>query len=212
MAFPSVYEMFVEDLTTVRKQHFWEYFSGATLNSRWTQSEVDAPASFAMMDGVDEGFKVSADGGANNEGMINFNNTRQYEETGSVSIGVVKATDIVSVGSYSGMSGHITGISSGNGYLVDSALFHINSSNTNFALTIGHATVSNSTEGSVALNTSWNNYKIENGASNTILSINGVVEATKDATYKPTIPMQPVTGVFGNGKSIQVRYCEAYNT
>ena len=31
MAFPSVYEMFVEDLTTVRKQHFWEYFSGSKL-------------------------------------------------------------------------------------------------------------------------------------------------------------------------------------
>ena len=30
MAFPSVYEM-TNPLTTVRKQHFWEYFSGATL-------------------------------------------------------------------------------------------------------------------------------------------------------------------------------------
>ena len=44
MAFPSVYEMFVEDLTTVRKQHFWEYFSGATLNSRWTFTEINATA------------------------------------------------------------------------------------------------------------------------------------------------------------------------
>ena len=211
MAFPSVYEM-TNPLTTVRKQHFWEYFSGATLNSRWTQSEVDAPASFAMMDGVDEGFKVSADGGANNEGMINFNNTRQYEETGSVSIGVVKATDIVSVNSYSGMSGHITGVSAGNGYLVDSSLLWVNSNNTNFALITGHATVSNSTEGSVALNTNWQSIKIENGASDTKLSINGVLDVTKDSTYKPTIPMQPVTGAFGNGKSIQVRYCEAYNT
>ena len=35
MAFPSVYEMFTP-LTTVRKQHFWEYFSGSTLNSRWS--------------------------------------------------------------------------------------------------------------------------------------------------------------------------------
>tara|TARA_B110000495_G_C22928426_1_gene542656 strand:+ start:31 stop:1170 length:1140 start_codon:yes stop_codon:yes gene_type:complete len=34
MAFPSVYEM-TNPLTTVRKQHFWEYFSGATLSSKW---------------------------------------------------------------------------------------------------------------------------------------------------------------------------------
>ena len=211
MTFSSVYEMF-NPLTEVRKQHFWEYFSGDSLNSRWTQSEVDAPASFAMVDGVDEGFKITADGGANNEGMINFNNKRQYEEQGSVSIGVVKATDITSINSYSGMSGHITGVSSGNGYLVDSALLYINGGNTNFALSTGHATVANATEGSVALNTNWQSIKIENNTSNTILSINGVVDVTKDSTYKPTIPMQPVTGVFGNGKNIQIKYCEAYNT
>tara|TARA_R110000803_G_scaffold161231_1_gene224986 strand:- start:521 stop:1156 length:636 start_codon:yes stop_codon:yes gene_type:complete len=211
MTFSSVYEM-TNPLTVVRKQHFWDWFSGDSLNARWTQTQVDVPASFTMMDGVDEGFKITADGGANNEGMINFNNTRQYEETGSVSIGVVKATDIVSVNSYSGMSGHITGVSAGNGYLVDSSLLWVNSNNTNFALITGHATVSNSTEGSVALNTNWQSIKIENGASDTKLSINGVLDVTKDSTYKPTIPMQPVTGAFGNGKSIQVRYCEAYNT
>ena len=211
MTFSSVYEM-TNPLTVVRKQHFWDWFSGDSLNARWTQTQVDVPASFTMMDGVDEGFKITADGGANNEGMINFNNKRQYEETGSVSIGVVKATDIVSVNSYSGMSGHITGVSAGNGYLVDSSLLWVNSNNTNFALITGHATVSNSTEGSVALNTNWQSIKIENGASDTKLSINGVLDVTKDSTYKPTIPMQPVTGAFGNGKSIQVRYCEAYNT
>ena len=38
MAFPSVYEMFVEDLTTVRKKHFWEYFSGSKLQDTVTST------------------------------------------------------------------------------------------------------------------------------------------------------------------------------
>jgi hypothetical protein len=36
MTFDSVYEM-TNPLTTVRKQHFWDWFSGDSLNARWTQ-------------------------------------------------------------------------------------------------------------------------------------------------------------------------------
>ena len=68
MVFPSVYEMFAP-LTTVRKQHFWDYFSGATLNSRWTErnglsGDGTVSTSYAVMaDEVNGGVKISSNTG-----------------------------------------------------------------------------------------------------------------------------------------------------
>ena len=44
MAFPSVYEM-TNPLTTVRKQHFWEYFSGADITQTTTKTYNQADTS-----------------------------------------------------------------------------------------------------------------------------------------------------------------------
>ena len=73
----SIYDL-INLPTNVMKQHFVEYFSDRGLDtSRWTETEVNPTATFAMNDSVDGGFRITADSGANNEGMINFNNKRQ---------------------------------------------------------------------------------------------------------------------------------------
>ena len=208
MAVPSVYEMFVEDLTTVRKQHFWEYFSGATLNSRWTQTEVNAPASFAMNDLADSGFRITADGGALNEGMINFNNSnRAFSKTGSVCIWVGRDVQTSSYTGYYGLANGITGNDSDMGQL---ATIYNTSANGVIALRTGNTSKGN-TESTISLDTNFHNYKIEMKTSSAEWSVDGVAQTTRTLTL-PTADLQPVAGVHGNGKSIDVKYVECYNT
>ena len=89
MAFPSVYEMFAP-LTTVRKQHFWDYFSGATLNSRWTVDNHSFGGTATMQDEVDGGVRITGGTGTNHSCEINFNDIRPFAHDGSVFIGVCK--------------------------------------------------------------------------------------------------------------------------
>ena len=91
MAFPSVYEMFAP-LTTVRKQHFWDYFSGATLNSRWTErnglsGDGTVSTSYAVMaDEVNGGVKISSNTGTWGKTTLSFNGKRPFDATASVMI------------------------------------------------------------------------------------------------------------------------------
>jgi len=206
MAFPSVYEM-TNPLTTVRKQHFWEYFSGATLNSRWTETSVNPPASFAMNDSVDGGFRITAGGGALNEGMINFNNKRQFSEEGSVCIWVGRDVQTSSYTGYYGLANGITGIDADMGQL---AVIYNASGNEVIGLRTGNTTKGN-TYSTIALDTNWHTYKIEMKTSSAEWSVDGVAQTVRTSTL-PTTDLQPVAGSFGSDKSIDVKYCEAYNT
>ena len=74
MAFPSVYEM-MNPLTTVRKQHFWEYFSGATLNSRWTLTQTNGGMSTEIADEINGGCKIMFSSQNVAWGGLDFGNT-----------------------------------------------------------------------------------------------------------------------------------------
>lgn len=203
----SVYELFNE-LTTVAKQHFWEWFSGSDLRSIWTKTEVVGTATFAMNDSVNDGFRITADGGANREGMINFNNKRQYAHDNAIFISVMKDVQNTAYTAYSGFADSLVGV---NGDSPEIAQVYNFSVNTNKGLRTGDATTKSTTESSVALDTVFTTYKIENGSADIKLTINGVLEVTK-TTNRPTVKLQPVCGVFGNAKSVDIRYLEARNT
>ena len=83
MAFPSVYEM-NNLLTTVRKQRFWEYFSGATLNSRWTTTLVSS-GTVSMADSVDGGVKFGTSG-SGHKATISLGGKRLFNHDGCVFI------------------------------------------------------------------------------------------------------------------------------
>ena len=195
MAFPSVYEM-TNPLTTVRKQHFWEYFSGATLNSRWTETSVNPPASFAMNDSVDGGFRITAGANALNEGMINFNNKRQFSEEGSVCIWVGRDVQTSSYTGYYGLANGITGIDADMGQL---AVIYNANANEVIGLRTGNTTKGN-TYSTIALDTNWHTYKIEMKTSSAEWSVDGVAQTVRTSTL-PTLDLQPVAGAFGNDKS-----------
>jgi hypothetical protein len=103
MTFDSVYEM-TNPLTTVRKQHFWDYFSGSTLNSRWTTSNIVGTGTFGMADEVDGGFSIKAGATTGNASGIEFNDIRQYAHDGSVNIAVWKRVADTATDVYTGFS------------------------------------------------------------------------------------------------------------
>ena len=194
-------------LTTVQEQHFVEWFSGNKLSNIWTQTVVNPPASFAMNNTIDGGFRITADGGANNEGMINFNDIRQYSPTGSVCVWVARDVQTSSYTGYYGLANGITGNDSDMGQL---ATIYNTSGNGVIALRTGNTTKGN-TESTIALDTNWHNYKIEMKTSSAEWSVDGVAQTTRTLTL-PTLDLQPVAGVHGNNKSVDVKYCEVYNT
>ena len=115
MAFPSVYEM-NNLLTSVRKQHFWDYFSGATLNSRWTETSVVSGAISTSSGG---GYSFSCGTGTWDTSALNFNQKRAFSPTTAVSITVAKRT--------------------GNGYMING----FNDSNNTWGNSSNEAAISN---------------------------------------------------------------------
>jgi hypothetical protein len=206
MVFPSVYEMFVEDLTTVRKQHFWEYFSGATLNSRWTTTSV---VSGAMSDSVDGGYSFASGTGTWDTGAINFNQKRTFSPTTAVAITVAKRT--------------------GNGYMING----FNDSNNTWGNSSNEAAISNlysatylagfnadgttQSQGNLtqAVDTDFHTQKVECGTTATNYSIDNVLGLTR-GTNKPIAKMQPIVSAMhynsGSAPTAHVNYMECYNT
>jgi len=214
MAFPSIYEMFAP-LTTVRKQHFWEYFSGATLNSRWTTTV--GGSSIIMNDEADGGLKLyTTSTGTNSNFTMNFNNKRQFDDNASVCIFTVNA-DVqqasttnwflqVGLGHTVGNTGHWLSAKSAQSYL------RLQTSQSESSTYSADTTVANSPV--------WVSSKIQNNGSNCELSLNGTLSATNGSGLQTSTGMQP--NVYGNrGTSgsagsnplvCKLQYFEAYNT
>ena len=210
MVFPSFYEM-SNPLTVVRKQHFWDWFSGDTLNSRWTTHNITGTGTFEMADDVDGGFKIITSTSSAAKQCINFNDIRQYSPTASEVIVVMKrVTD-------SGINGNIlAGLSYGNNnYPFHSIAVTNYKADTYYSL---HSTSSTgygreSTSASLPVDTAWHVHKLTNSSANLKLTSDGVLGVTK-TTNRPIHNMQPI--VFTNSTSaaseMRIRYFEAYNT
>ena len=208
MAFPSVYEM-TNPLTTVRKQHFWEYFSGATLNSRWTTHNITGTGTFEMADEADGGFKIITSTSSTAKNSINFNDIRQYSPTASEVIMVIKrVTD-------SGINGNmLAGLSYGNNsYPFHSIVVTNYKADTYYSLSSTASTGVSRSASTTPTDTAWHTHKLINGSSDLKLNIDGVLGVTRTA-HRPIHNMQPI--VYTNSTSaaseMRIRYFEAYNT
>ena len=206
MAFPSVYEMFAP-LTTVRKQHFWDYFTGGSLNTRWNTHNRVGSNTFAMSN-TGGGFSITTSTATNAEGLIGFNDKRPFNQDGSVFIFVVKrdsgATTIQMMG----------GNSSNSDYLSDYSAYRDASSDTYKSLQTHDGSSLTTTNSDVAVNQDWITGKIEMTSANHKLNLDGVLKATS-TTNLPSSRLQPVMRGYSSGstaKTVSIRYCEAYNT
>tara|TARA_R110000824_G_scaffold119273_1_gene273295 strand:- start:12 stop:638 length:627 start_codon:yes stop_codon:yes gene_type:complete len=205
--FDSVYEM-TNPLTEIRRQHFWEYFSGSTLNSRWNVTQVYLGGGTApMSDSVDGGCVLTTAGGSDDGVEINFQNHRAYNPTGSVIIGSIKKGEINSYIDF-GFSGTIDGSN------YNSAEVRMMNSG-NFRLITGSSGGSSTTHSDLAIDLNWHTHKIECSITDTKLTIGGVLKIIK-TTDRPNKKAQPAMSTWSltdaSAKHGYINYCEAYNT
>ena len=206
---------FIVNYTTsypdVRKQHFWEWFSGATLNSRWTTGTGNGSPTYAMDNSADGGFKISLGATGNYRGQIHFNGINQYSPTSSVTIGVYKFggtldDDEIDVGLSNSLDIPLS--------LGDCALGGSREQSSFMYLTNSTGGTQTNTASTVASDINYHSHKVECTTSNVQYSVDGVSAATNTAT-RPTLKMQPYIGVRNNHPtttSVNIRYFEAYNT
>ena len=211
MSFDSVYEI-TTPLDEIKKQHFVEYFSGDSLNSRWTYiaGAGGVIVSAAMADEVDGGYKFVMTNG--HIGSYDFNNVRQYNQNGAVIIGSHKRVNSAGI--------------IGNGFKGDRASTepYMDERNTrilirNASLTIQCLT-SNSTYGTYHDTTvvSDNNYhilKTELTSGGTHFSVDGVLKVSSSGSQHETDEkLQPMLMAWANGSGSggYTNYMECYNT
>ena len=204
----------------VRKQHFWDWFSSSTLNSRWTErngisGDGTVSTSYAVMaDEVNGGVKISSNTGTWGKTALSFNGKRQFDATASVMIFNGRRTGH-SVGyNITGLSDHVliwdnapqeVGIKN---YSEDSSYKVITSDGTQQSETDFNPTV--------AIDTNFHNFQIVNTSTSNSGYIDGVLGLSK-TTNRPTGKVQPqmlaMTKYAEQASAInQIYYIEVYNT
>ena len=216
MVFPSVYDMTNESMTTVRKQHFWEYFSGATLNSRWTTINPTGTGTFTMADSVDGGFTVQSATSGYAKSAIYFDNKRQFKGGGSVCIGSMK-NSVAGGGAYGYMGLSTVGYDTGDFAYMGKP---DNANNTNFVLATSSGSSPETTANAsttVTQDTSFHTFKMVLSASNVVGTIDGVLASTNSTSIPTeTEKLQPtvlnMNNNSGSGNVTSINYMECYNT
>jgi len=209
MTFDSVYEMF-NPLTDVRKQHFWEWFSGTSLNSkRWyTHSTGGGNSGASMYDAVNGGVRLRAEN-VDAHCSIALNFIQQFSPTSSSVIWVgertsgnlecmwglgdnsiwTNASDVALWENYGDGQTYLRGVSNDGGG-------------------------SSASDSDVAVNVTLNCLKIDLSSSNLIYYYNGVSKITKTSD-RPTTKLEPLfdsTNKSGSTRDAKATYCEAWNT
>ena len=210
MTFSSVYEMF-NPLTTVAKQHSWNWLSGDQISNEFLEQNVAGTGSGAMNDTVDGGFRVTSGATTNNETQYGWNNKRTVDFTDFRFTGVMSAVSVTSQISYIGVQTGM-GLTHSNGS-TSKSLIMMDTGNTNFAIKTCLNGAISETEGSTAIDTAWHVYRIEGSSSSNIMKLDGTTEVTK-TTNLPTQKMNSLFGVqtlTSSAKSTDVRYTEVMN-
>ena len=209
MTFDSVYEM-TTPLKEVRKQHFWEYFSGKYIdNQRWNLAHSAGNDSNSPngMDSGDGGFQwTTHDSNSSYYGNINFNGKRQFNPISSAWIAVTRNHTTTNTAHYVGLTE--------NSYFMLSASGNV----TNYQLSTRNDTQgTGNTDTSVASDTNWHTWKGETDGTTVTLHGDGVLEAsrtypipsTATGTLEPNFQVYTTSG--GTAKTSSMRYFEAYN-
>ena len=206
MTFPSVYEMFTP-IGTIPKQHFWEWFSGDSLNSRWTNHGSSSPT-YVMNDAVDGGLRLTSSGVGN--AILGFNNRTQFDVGQCTFIAIFRRN---SSNQYATAGIRNSPPSSGNAVYM---LMDTGASNIQLLNNGGSPTTTVTT---TPIHTNWTTVKIENDRANTTikLSLDGVLAGNGTSTTnisssagQPVIATLPSSGSATT--TCDVRYIEAYNT
>lgn len=203
--FSSVYELF-NSLTTLAKQHFWEWFDGQVLSNRWNEQSITGSGhTFTIEDEIDGGYKILLGSTAvSDAAAINFANIRHYDPAGSILIGIVQT-----LSANAGLTFGFKNLGGTNRH----EYLNIGNLTFTFLLTNGGSTTATDTD--IAVNTNVENIKIENLASSVELTVNGVLKVT-NTTNLSSLKMQPSLNVTQEvigapAGDVRIRYVEAFN-
>ena len=209
MAFPSVYEM-TNPLTTVRKQHFWEYFSGATLNSRWNVTNNNASTS-GMSDEVDGGYYIT-DINSYDSTVVMFNNTgRAFAPQSSRFIYQAKLSN---AGAANASGGGLYNNDAGSEMVSYSGYQWEQSADVNYFMSSDGTTRSWLTQSGISAG--YHTYSAESKSSGIDGYIDGVFVTSKTTNLPPTSgtgsKLQAGFWHKGASETFNINYFEAYNT
>ena len=191
------------------KQHFIEWFSGKSLPSYWDKSNTNGTQ--AMADSIDGGLLMSTTSSGSSISYIDFADKKQFSNTGSVMIAVMKHGSVTGGESYTGLQ---SGTTQGNGqgawsYVNDAwkgAVFNL--------YTVGASGGTWVQTGCVTSDTNWHIHKIELTSSAGSLQIDGNTTVTS-TTNLPAVSLQPSVGINNSSavnRTLSIRYMECYNT
>ena len=175
-------------------------------SGRWNTRDITGTGTFAMDDTIDGGLKITNGSGATDKSGIAFNDIRQYDPRGCVIIAISKTDNIAS-------DSHLIGLSNNASVLNASDSIYIDPIGATFWRCVtfdnGSATATNST---VNQDTNFHSWKVEGGSSDVKFTIDGGLEVTTTAN-RPDAKCQPeFTAANASSTSVNVRYCEVYNT
>ena len=198
----------LQPLTTVAKSRFVDYFTGDALGS-WSELTVYGSPTFLMDDSVNGGFKITCTT-AGHQGVICFNDKRQFSKTGSVIIMLMKrATSncIAECGFDYDPSANVSHYSS---YWRNSGA----ESKTKLC-NDGNGSSVTSTDSTTNVHTDFALGRIENSASSAKLFENGLLTATStsDLSTKDFQPFFSNVCTPSSATTVcHISYLEAYNT
>jgi len=196
---------------TVAKQRVVETFSGSILDTDRWNTTFNGNGTTAMADEVDGGLKLTSSDNASGAYMINFNDKRQYSNSGCECIFVGKRTTTTNAQMLGGFSsstaltGDVIAVKDFTGNTYKQLVYAKNGS---------WGTAINTT---VAIDVNFHNHKITLSSSSGTLSIDGLTAVTNSSDNLPDSALQPFfySGeTSGASASIisQIRYMECYNT
>ena len=207
-----MYEVF-NALTIIAKQHFRYDFCGSGFSTTlWIKTDQSGVGTFATIDAVDGGAKLTCGAVGANRSSVHMNNKRQLIHNSHTLISVFKLGEAVSGQTHVGTSNVTDVEGTPNDQIQVGMDTSVNASN--FTIDSWDATTGSGLSSGVALDTVLHVHKYVSGASNIQYSIDGVLKVTK-STNLPTVKMQPVISVRTGeavAHSITILSVEVFNS
>jgi len=191
-------------------QRVVEDFDGDALDERWQVNNISGANTFAMVDEIDEGFKMVCQVAVDATPAIDFNNKRQYEPTGCIMVAEYRSVTI------NGNQESQVGFNSNNTTTEGDHFARVGTRTSDgFVIRTNDGGVASTTTMNATEDTNWHTYEMILRSSDVQASREGILESTKTNDL-PTLKLQPrvmtATGGSPTANEVRVRYFEAYNT
>jgi len=188
-----------------KKLKFWYNFTGAALDSNiWTTE--GAGSSYAMVDAIDGGFRLTTGTSNSDSANIHFNDIKQFDDSASEFISVIKLTTLTN---------QITAVGLRDGEDFVRMLFDSNTGSGEFTMQTKDGATAETTDTGITGDTNWHVHSGKMLSASVEGYIDGVLKATHSTNIPDSGQLEPLYFVFNRTaatNSSDIRYFEVYNT